>query len=227
MRFNPFLAVLLALIALNLGIGAAAYRYLGRIDADYTRLLNEGIPFLNSMQSVTALASRSYALMVDREQARTPEQAAQIEAEMERVRAESDRIFADPVNERAIPPELKPAFAEIRQFREGGRERRAKYLALLNAGKTAAASDFLRDDIYAAHRAYLGKLDVFCDAYQEQFARLNRQLNAANDQSRTFLFGLSAVPLAIITGGIVLASAFFLILFAYRPGIILTPRGRG
>jgi hypothetical protein len=226
MRFHPFVYVLLALIALNLAVGAVAYRYLGRIDADYTRLLNEGIPFLNSMQSATALSSRSYALMVDREQARTPAQAAQIEAEMEQVRAASDRIFADRLIDRAVPPALKPAFEEIRKFREDGRERRTKYLALLHDGLTSEASDFLRDDIYEAHRAYLSKLDVFCDAYEEQFARLNRQLNEANNQSRNFLFGLSAVPLAIIAGGIVLVVLFFLILFAYRPAIILTPRGR-
>src|SRR5262245_20224275 len=112
MRLSPFSIVLLALIGLTLAVGAAAYRYLGRIDADYPRLLSEGIPFLNSMQGATGLASRSYALMVDREQATNPAEAAQIEAEMDRVRAQSDQIFASPLNERAIPPELKPAFEE-------------------------------------------------------------------------------------------------------------------
>ena len=70
MRPNSFTCILLALIGLNLAVGAAAYRYLGRIDADYSRLLGEGIPFLNSMQGATGLASRTYALKVDREQDR-------------------------------------------------------------------------------------------------------------------------------------------------------------
>ena len=149
MRPNSFTCILLALIGLNLAVGAAAYRYLGRIDADYSRLLGEGIPFLNSMQGATGLASRTYALKVDREQAATPAEAARIEAEMDHVRQMSDQIFASPLNERAVPAELKPAYEEIRKFREGGRDRRAQYLALLNAGKTAEASTYLRDDIYA------------------------------------------------------------------------------
>jgi hypothetical protein len=226
MRPNPFVYVLLALIALNLAVGAAAYRYLGRIDADYSRLLGEGIPFLNNMQSVTALSSRTYALMVDRAQARSPEQAARIEAELDRVRAEADACFASPLNDRAIPADLRPAFDDIRRFREGGRERRTKYLTLLRDGHTAEASDYLRDDIYAAHRAFLSKLDVFCDAYQERFARLNQELNDANQQSRNFLFGLSALPVAIIAGGLLLVLGFVLVLFAYRPDIIVTPKGQ-
>jgi hypothetical protein len=226
MRINPFVAVLLALIALNLGVGAVAYRYLGRIDADYTRLLSEGIPFLNNMQTATGLSSRTYALMVDREQAATPAEAAAIEAQLDQLRVESDRIFASPLNERAIPSELQSAFEEIRKFRETARERRTKYLGLLRDGRNAEASDFLREDIYETHRVYLGKLDAFCDAYQEQFARLNRELNDAHNQSRTFLFGLSAAPVAIIGTAVLLALTFFLVLFAYRPDIIVTPKGR-
>ena len=126
----------------------------------------------------------------------------------------------------AIPAELKPAFEDIRKFREAGRDRRAKYLDLLNSGKAAAASDYLREDIYEAHRTFLAKLDAFCDSYQEQFARLNRELNDANNQSRAFLFGLSAVPIAIIAGGLLLVLAFMIVLFTYRPDIIVTPKGR-
>lgn len=226
MRPNPLVYLLLALIALNLAVGAAAYRYLGRIDADYSRLLAEGIPFLNSMQGATGLASRSYALMVDREQAASPDESARIEAEMERVRQQSDLIFSSPHNDRAIPPGLQPAFAAIKEFRVGTRELRERYLALLREGRAAEASAFLREDIYAAHRAYLTKLDAFCDAYQEQFARLNQELNDANQQSRAFLFGLSALPIAIIAGGLILILGFVIVLFAYRPDIIITPKGQ-
>ena len=144
MRPNSFTCILLALIGLNLAVGAAAYRYLGRIDADYSRLLGEGIPFLNSMQGATGLASRTYALKVDREQAATPAEAARIEAEMDHVRQMSDQIFASPLNDRAIPSGLKPAFEAIKEFRVSTRELRQRHLALLREGRSAEASAFLR-----------------------------------------------------------------------------------
>ena len=93
-----------------------------------------------------------------------------------------------------------------------------------NAIRTS--SDYLREDIYEAHRTFLAKLDAFCDAYQDQFARLNRELNDANNQSRTFLFGLSALPVAVIAGGLLVVFAFVLVLFAYRPEIIVMSKGK-
>lgn len=190
-------SVVALLITLNLVVGALAYRYLGRVDENYSKLLNEGIPFLNAMQTATAQASRGYAVLIDLTQAQTPAEVAALEAELAKIREVSDRIFGSSLNEKAVPVELKPAYEDIRALRIENRARREHFTDLIHAGRSADAAAYLRTEIYPAQKTYLTKLDTFCDRYQETFAALNRQLTAENAQSRTLLVGLSTLPVTL------------------------------
>lgn len=200
------------LITLNLVVGGLAYRYLGQIDENYSRLLDQGIPFLNSMQTATVQSSRAYAVLIDLTQAQTPAEVATLEAELPKIREVSDRIFGSPLNEKAVPAELKPVFNEIRALRDQNRARLEHFVDLIHAARMAEASLYLRTEIYPAQQTYLTKLDAFCDRYQESFATLNQKLTAENAQSRTFIVGLSAVPLAIALGMLALALLLVLLL---------------
>jgi hypothetical protein len=207
------------MIILNLAVGALAYHYLGEVDANYTRLLNEGIPFLNSMQSVTAQASRAYTVLVDLSQAEKPDDIARLEDDLKAVRKVSDDIFASERNAVAVPPKLKPAYEDLIAMRKSGRDRTQHFLELVRAHQLSEARVFLRNDVYAGQKAYLTKLDHFCDDYQETFAALNRQLIDQNSLSRSLLFGLAAVPAALLFAAIALlvAGVSVLLIVALRP----------
>jgi hypothetical protein len=207
------------MIVLNLVVGAMAYHYLGEVDANYTRLLNEGIPFLNSMQSVTAQASRSYTLLVDLSQAEKPEDIARLENDLKAVREVSGDIFASPLNAVAVPPKLKSAYQDLIATRKSGRDRTQHFLELVRAHQLTEARAFLHNDVYAGQKAYLAKLDRFCDDYQETFAALNRQLIDKNSASRSLLFGLAAIPAALLFAaiGLFVVGVSVLLIVALNP----------
>jgi hypothetical protein len=213
-------SALFLLIALNFFVGGMAYRYLGRIDASYTLLLNEGIPFLNNMQTATTQASRSYGLLVDLSEAGTPEEAAQLEADLVAVRAVSEQIFTSPLDEKAVPEELKAGYNEIRQMRKEGRGRVGAFLDLVHQRKLTEARAFLHHEIYPAHKAYLTKLDTFCDRYQDTFQALNRKLTDENARGRSLLFGLAAAPAVVLLALVVLAILGVVSVFA----LVVVPR---
>lgn len=211
-------ALLIGTIVLNLVVGVLAYRYLGEISATYTRLLNQGIPFLNNMQTVTAHASRSYGILIDLSEAQAPAEISHLEEELQSIRKASEEIFASPLNDQAIPEKLRPEFANILQLRKEGRARADHFLVLVHGGQSAKARTALRQEVYPLQKAYLTKLDRFCDAYQETFASLNQQLTAENNQSRSLLFGLAAFPAVLLTAVLGLALAGLIMVLAVAFG---------
>jgi hypothetical protein len=195
-RFGAVLLV--GTIVLNLAVGVLAYRYLGNIGATYTRLLGQGIPFLNNMQTVTAQVSRSYGVLIDLSETQTPEDVARLDAEFQSIRKVSAEIFASPLNDLAVPEKLKPEFAAIVEMRKDGKARTDHFLELVHRGQLPEARLVLHREIYPIQKAYLTKLDHFCDEYQATFAGLNQQLVSANNQSRSVLFGLAAFPAVLL-----------------------------
>jgi tetrahydromethanopterin S-methyltransferase subunit F len=191
-------------------VDGLAYRYLGRVDKNYSRLLNEGIPFLNAMQSATAQSSRAYAVIIDLTQTQTPAEVAALEAELAKIREVADRIFGSPLYEKAVPAELKPAYEEIRAMRNDNRVRREHFMDFINAGRRADATTVLRTEISPAQKTYISKLDAFCDRYQDTFAALNQKLSDDNFRNRSLLFGLSAAPVAILLGMLIAGIAMIL-----------------
>lgn len=214
------LGLVMGMIILNLGVGALAYHYLEQVDASYSRLLNEGIPFLNSMQSATAQSSRAYTVLVDLSQAESTEEIARLENDLKDVRKVSDDIFASPLNEVAVPARLKPSYLALIATRKDGRALTEHFLELVRAHQLAEARAFLRNDVYAAHKAYLAKLDHFCDEYQETFATLNRELVNKNSLSRSLLFGLAAIPAMLLFSviGLLVVGVSVLLVVALSPG---------
>jgi hypothetical protein len=200
---------LLLLLGLNLGVFAVSYRFVTQVEANYSRLLEEGIPLLNHMQTATVQTSQAYALLVDLSRAGDEQETDRLLAELDTLRKVADAIFQSPEVERTLPPAMVPAFGEIRQTRQRGKITTETYLALARQRDPSAAA-FLSREIHPIYRAYIKQLDTFCNEYETSFMATYRQMAGQNARHRSIFLGLSAAPLALL-GGIAISALLAII----------------
>lgn len=209
------LTTFIVLMALNFIVGGMGYYYLGQVDQNYSKLLNQGVPVLNNMQSATAEATRSYALAVDLLQSQTAEERVRTASEIKAHLGVADRIYASTALVEAVPKDLRPEFTVLLASRQAWRKGATDYLQQIETGDVDSARQKLHSQVYPALRDYINKLDGFCDSFQATSEQQHRLLMRSNDEHRSLLIRFAAVPLLGLTA-VAMVFAFALLLNGWR-----------
>ena len=195
-KFKLLITLVLVLVTLNLSVGILAYRNLGQIDRDYTRLVERVIPFEDSMRTVGQQASRTLAHTLFYSHDRVP-QAERMTA-IKQSGAVSDRIF-ELMKDSPFPTEvLRQQFMVVRAKRLLWRSCLVTYVDLILEGKREEAATQLGERLYPALIDYLNALDGYCDDYQHEYVQMNNELSNEVNASRQFVFGLSLLPTLLL-----------------------------
>ena len=152
-KIKLLITLFLSLIALNLTVGVIAYRNLAVIDRDYTRILEQLIPFQDNMRTVSLQATRTLAYTMLYANEKVHEAGREIA--IKQTGEVSDKIYK--LMEKGPFPseELKHGFEDVRAKRVLWRSHLATYLNFLHSGKDTDANTTLNERLYPALLNYL------------------------------------------------------------------------
>ena len=219
--YRAVLITLLTMVVLNLTNGFIAYRYLGKIDADYSEALDNAIMSQNMLRTVSMQATRTLAntMLFINKDTRTEDRGKAIRETGE----VSDAIYEIMGKGPFLSPEMERDFEQLRQKRVKWRSALAEDLEIVKTGNDEKASFVLKNHVYPLLVDYLDSLDRYCAANQSTYSTLNQKLTQQTTSKQHLLFGVSALPVILFFSvpTIVLVLVILLVMF-----LAIKPAGR-
>jgi len=184
------------LIVINLAVGLIAYRKLGRLDREYSLVIDRIIPFEDRLRIVSLQASRTLVCTMLYANNSSP-QADQAQL-IQQSGAVSEGIFELMQNEVFPSAALQQEFNGLRAKRRLWRSHLATYMDLIQRGNRTESGSVLSERVYPSLLDYLLSLERFGEHYQETASAINQDLTQQTESSRKLVFGLSFVPTLVL-----------------------------
>lgn len=195
-QYRVVIIVLLSIVVLNLTTGFIAYRYLGKIDAEYSEALKSSVKSQNMLRTVSAQTARTLAntmLFINKETRTEDMRKAIIEAgEI------AGAIYEIMGNEPFLSPEMKKDFDLLRQKRNKWRSALTEDLDIVKTGNDEEVSTAMQNHSFPLLVDYLDSLDRYCAANQLAYSTLSQTLTQQTTRSRHLLFGMSTLPFMLL-----------------------------
>jgi adenylylsulfate kinase len=212
---------------LNVIVGSLGYFYLDRVERNYAKVLTQGLPLLNDLQTATAEASRSYGSAIELAQASDPAGRSKAMREIQSHLSVGDQIFASHNLRWFTPDAIRPKFDGLVALRQEWKRRILGYVAAVENGQPASSNILLSQlqaDVYPSFRAYLSGLDRFCDDYQAESEKEFRALSRSNGDLRSLLIRFAGFSLLLISAAACVL-AFVTLLNGKRSQLAPPPSG--
>jgi len=194
--YRVVLIVPLSIVILNLATGFIAYRYLGKIDAEYSESLKSAAKSQNMLRSVSAQTARTLAntmLFINKETRSRETRKAIIEAgEI------AGGVYEIMGNEPFLSPEMKNDFDLLRQKRNKWRSALTEDLDIVKTGNDELVSTTMQNHSFPLLVEYLDSLDRYCAANQLAYSTLNQNLTQQTTSSQHLLLGMSTLPFMLL-----------------------------
>jgi hypothetical protein len=195
-QYRVVLIALLSIVVLNLTTGFIAYRYLGKIDADYSEALKSAVKSQNMLRTVSAQTARTLAntmLFINKET-----QSEDMRKAIKEAGEIAGAIYEIMGNEPSLSPEMKNDFDLLRQKRTKWRSALAEDLDMVKTGNDEQVSTTLQNNSLPLLIEYLDSLDRYCAANQSAYSTINQNLTQQTTSSQHLLFGMSALPFMLL-----------------------------
>jgi len=187
--------MLLALVALNLTMGFLAYRYMGKVDANYSEAMDKAIKSQEMLRKVSTQAARTLANTVLFLNKKT--RSEDVRKEIRDSGEVSDAIYEVMAKGPFLSPKMKEDFDKLRQKRAMWRGALVEELEILKTGNDERAAIEIKNRVDPLLYDYLDSLDRYCAANQSLYSTLNNTLTQQTNNKQQLMFGLSLLPIAL------------------------------
>lgn len=212
------LQLLIVVLALsNVGLGAFSYYLLRELDREYSVVIGQSVPVLNSLQTLTAKAMEAMRATNPTQFGRQADRASAF------VQQAGGRFAADKEERlKALKPEWAGAAAERNELSEAGdgfTRIGGEVLAHYASGRVDEAVRLREGDLRVAFDRYIAAATKAADVLEVESTKLNSVLSARADNVSSVVLGIGTWPLILLLGILttaLLLVAVFLALFRGR-----------
>ena len=193
------LAIFGSLLLTNMIVGVIAYRKLDALDAKYSGIIDQIIPFEDEMRTINVQTTRSkVAAMLFKTKLMHGEDSPDLKALIAQSETLGDNMYKTMSSCTFLTPELKQSFWQMREKRDNWRMNLKHYLELIEQNQREEAYSHLKEELYPSLTNYLIALDDFGDHYEEAYTLMNRRMMDEASQNKKIVFGISMVPLLLL-----------------------------
>jgi hypothetical protein len=209
--------LVVVLVLSNIGLGVFSFYLLRRVDRTYSDLIDQSVPVLNDLQTLTALAVSA-------------------------MRGTNPTLFADAAGNRRETLEASRAAlaseealrnklvtvewvtgqnAERAHFRAAGEafsRTATEVLAGYAAGQDAAALRLREEKLRAEFDRYLNSITKAADVLEAESSRQSDSLSAHTGSMSTVMLGIASWPVILLLGLLALTAIFVLVLMVLFRG---------